>query len=657
MQAVSNFFSIARRACQSRRRMTIYRAELYFQYFFILWLLANVSSLDPRMIFTKEELTLKSVMLPEGVHTLLFPERDYNKIMAVGKRHLIPLNFHSPSKAPVERNLLWAECIKNEASANNCNYEVMLAHEREDASRVFLCGTDGAETLCCDTPSEKPPVCTLADDLKRIQKSIRGFVLKDAEHSALVESAEGSSLYVTYSGSQEFVGVHKFGKNRVGPANHDKAVVLPVEQHYLGLVMSKRKDEPLQDKVYAFYKERNKDLNVWSSTWLPYISQFCLADMGGPKNNLQFTWTSQMSARLSCGDPMSKRQFYEMVDIATVHAERWQDTRVYALFRNEWDMSAVCVYAMQDIQDVFSNSPFKGSDHQRGRSRQCVADSTRLSMDILKMTQMNSEMEKLVKPLKNSGPLLISHHVYTHILTDTDSAKEHTLLFLTRKCGGVDKLAVNNSTAFIIAEYRPFSQRAHIDSITLHPSSKQLYISSHRQIVQMDVADCNHYGDMCEECVLARDPYCGWDSTGCTATTTTSGKVVQDVNSGNYHLCRSSLHPHFSKVIDRSSMPEMPVTLSHGSQYVLRCPMGSHHAQYSWHHEDGGVTPCSWSSYGCLLLIDKEQEGAYTCVSEERGFSRVLARYAVKGSATSARPSIGLLFWFCALTALIQIIT
>lgn len=63
----------------------------------------------------------------------------------------------------------------------------------------------------------------------------------------------------------------------------------------------------------------------------------CLqADVGGPKNTLQFTWTSQLNARLFCGDPASKQHFSELVDVATVHAERWLDTRVYALFRNEW---------------------------------------------------------------------------------------------------------------------------------------------------------------------------------------------------------------------------------------------------------------------------------------------------------------------------------
>lgn len=60
------------------------------------------------------------------------------------------------------------------------------------------------------------------------------------------------------------------------------------------------------------------------------------ADIGGPKNTLQFFWTSQMNARLFCGDPERKQHFSELVDVATVHAEQWQDTRIYALFRNEW---------------------------------------------------------------------------------------------------------------------------------------------------------------------------------------------------------------------------------------------------------------------------------------------------------------------------------
>lgn len=45
------------------------------------------------------------------------------------------------------------------------------------------------------------------------------------------------------------------------------------------------------------------------------------------------------------------------------------------------------------------------------------------------------------------------------------------VLFFPADCGGVDKVLESKSAAFIIAEYRPFAHRAHIDSIIHHPSS------------------------------------------------------------------------------------------------------------------------------------------------------------------------------------------
>jgi hypothetical protein len=60
------------------------------------------------------------------------------------------------------------------------------------------------------------------------------------------------------------------------------------------------------------------------------------ADRGGPKGYLQFRWISKLSARLFCGDHDSRLYFTQLVDVNTVLAERWQDTRVYALFRNGW---------------------------------------------------------------------------------------------------------------------------------------------------------------------------------------------------------------------------------------------------------------------------------------------------------------------------------
>lgn len=48
---------------------------------------------------------------------------------------------------------------------------------------------------------------------------------------------------------------------------------------------------------------------------------------------------------------------------------------------------------------------------------------------------------------------------------------------------------------------------------------RKLYVNSGSELVQLDVANCALYGDSCEECVLGRDPYCGWNGTHCTPET------------------------------------------------------------------------------------------------------------------------------------------
>lgn len=133
----------------------------------------------------------------------------------------------------------------------------------------------------------------------------------------------------------------------------------------------------------------------------------------------------------------------------------------------------------------------------------------------------------------------------------------------------------NMSQAFVIAEYQPFNHTDQVLSILLHSSAvsncsllqdtmeefcsyhskshtefkgkactppdfseavsngavrsenplycvllqKRLYVNSQSELVQLNVANCAKYGDKCEDCVLARDPYCGWKDGHCTSET------------------------------------------------------------------------------------------------------------------------------------------
>lgn len=133
----------------------------------------------------------------------------------------------------------------------------------------------------------------------------------------------------------------------------------------------------------------------------------------------------------------------------------------------------------------------------------------------------------------------------------------------------------NMSQVFVIAEYQPFNHTDQVLSILLHSSAvsncslpqdtmeafcsfhsrsrtgfkrkactppdfsvtfsnvgvqsvnllysvllqKMLYVNSQSELVQLNVANCAEYGDKCEDCVLARDPYCGWKDGHCTSET------------------------------------------------------------------------------------------------------------------------------------------
>ncbi|XP_044060115.1 semaphorin-7A-like [Siniperca chuatsi] len=614
----------------------------------------------PRMIFTDKETAMKRLSLSGYLHhapVQIVLEGD--TVTAVGQKSLISFNIQNP-KTPVERSVLWEECSK--PSESDCNYKISVVHKREEANQMFVCGTNGRETVCCDMNfSEQSPECIPSEKLRNIKESIKDFIIMEGEPSALVESTGSADLYITYSGSKEYVGIHKFGKNRVRPATRDKVYI---EQHYVGLVLSRRRDIPLQDRVYAFYKEKNRDTGLHSEMWLPFVTQICMADTGGPKNLLQFSWTSQMNARLFCGDPASRQHFSELVDVATVHADQWQDTRVYALFTNEWGMSAVCVYTIRDIDNIFTTSPFKGySTVDSGkRPRTCASDSTKIPLETLRMIEMTSEMEKWVRPVDDSGPLFINHHHYTHIHVDSSQHKRndhHPVLFLSLYNGGIHKMMQNKNSTFVIAEYQPFNHKTIIFSITLHPSSKKLYVNSGSELVQLDVANCAQYGDSCEECILARDPYCGWNGTHCTPET---NDTLQDVTQGNHTVCMSVSKVQLPGKVFRYSTDahadkaKGSITLPSQSKYFLQCPVSSHHAQYTWHHLDSS-TSCGSREQQCLLLINSmgpEQVGTYECVLEEMGYRRVLAQYQIQLESRAAGHSSSPLVWVCLMAVLIK---
>lgn len=61
------------------------------------------------------------------------------------------------------------------------------------------------------------------------------------------------------------------------------------------------------------------------------------------------------------------------------------------------------------------------------------------------------------------------------------------------------------------------------------------------EVQQLPLADCGRYGDTCRECILSRDPYCGWDRARRRCIAVPPGYNVTTGYDRRRHACRNLL--------------------------------------------------------------------------------------------------------------------
>ena len=74
-------------------------------------------------------------------------------------------------------------------------------------------------------------------------------------------------------------------------------------------------------------------------------------------------------------------------------------------------------------------------------------------------------------------------------------------------------------------------------------------------------------------------------------------------------------------------VPQDERTVAFKSKYFLRCPVTSHHAEYTWHGPGSITTACKNTENQCHLLIDSmdhENQGDYRCTAVELGYNRTV---------------------------------
>uniref|UniRef100_A0A4W3IBQ1 Sema domain-containing protein n=1 Tax=Callorhinchus milii TaxID=7868 RepID=A0A4W3IBQ1_CALMI len=387
---------------------------------------------------------------------------------------------------------------------------------------------------------------------------------------------------------------------------------------------------PLDDLIFMFFQEKRlgaKNLEV--DPWISRIARVCKADKGGPESDLFNKWTTFLKARLVCSLPSQNLHFNRVEDVFIDKSSTSSETRVYGIFSNSWNSTAVCVYSMGDILNVFKNSNFKGFTDKipDPRPGTCVADSKSIPYESLIFISRHPEMEQPIDPIGGKPIISSKQHYFKKIVVDRIVGKAGLIshvLYLATENGKIQKVAEINKSTFVISEIKVLSKPGPILSMFLDSQTKHLYINSAEELVRFPMPQCFRHTNTCENCVMARDPDCGWNSI-------------------------RKVHIRFQQSISRISMigginepvlgkETRQINISPDTKpppMYLPCRKYSYHAEYSWKHKDQ-MLPCSSTRDDCLLLIERFSEpdyGLYECISRENGMEQVLASYLIQGTS------------------------
>ncbi|XP_028679597.1 semaphorin-7A [Erpetoichthys calabaricus] len=586
----------------------------------------DYTSVIPRLI-EKIHDEARSFSLPKNSSHIILLQYNKSHLYVAGDQFLVSINLQT-NKTKKEFQLIVEE-DKKENQHKTC----LTALKKKGDSKL-LCWINQGKPFCQEEDGEY---------------KANGISLKCGAHGSLMLFVE-NEIYAAaplYPSGQN-LQFRKIRNNRMVVWMYDTWVSEPT---FIQASWIKKKEDPSQDKIYTFFREKNTDKSPDADPWISRVAQVCKNDEGGSETVLQNIWSSFLKARLMCGIPSDSIYFNRLHDVFVVEADKWRDSKVYGLFSSSWNSTAVCVYSVGQIEKIFQTSKFKGYDGPIPSQRpgSCVQNSRLLSDDVLNLLKSHPEIEDRVFPIKSDSPLLISQKMYSKIVVDQVIGAHgniYNVLLLATGDGKIHKMTDTGDKPFIIAEIHPINAIASILSMSLDSKAKRLFVAYPSEVVEVNLETCSSYNESCQECVLARDPYCAWD--GKTSLSATSGKhVIQNVEKGDIGVCfKGNRRRRDTSISPSTSSKVISITVPNSIPYFLSCPLTSYHARYFWKHENGSNVECELTESECLYLIRKMQSqdyGNYECISVERDYTKTLVMYNLKESSGSLMLSCSVL--------------
>uniref|UniRef100_A0A3Q4H7Q0 Si:ch211-113g11.6 n=1 Tax=Neolamprologus brichardi TaxID=32507 RepID=A0A3Q4H7Q0_NEOBR len=358
--------------------------------------------------------------------------------------------------------------------------------------------------------------------------------------------------------------------------------------------------EKYKEEIYFFFSEFNKTARVDEEPYRARIGRICMVDEGGVKNLMADSWTTFLKARVMCGAGNTQQQYNNLKQAVVLTAQDKRAGVLYGLFSNAWGRTVICAYSIEDIDQAFSTSKLKGYSGQLTGTRPgTVTAENQNNVKTLGVMRYHPEIEDVIRPVGVAPLDLPSDDQITHTVADIVRAvnEEHySVLYLGTEQGKILKVLHTSEDVFIISQYSLFHNEGPVLNMAIDTQKGHLYVATAMEVQRLPLADCGRYGDTCRECILSRDPYCGWDKS--------RRKCV-------------AIPP-----LRRTSPRE--VFVQSNTSVFLPCPVHSFHATYRW-EKDNCIKnyPCLFSGDFCVLgpVVDTPlKEGVFRCMATEDGF-------------------------------------
>ncbi|KAK2868455.1 hypothetical protein Q7C36_000326 [Tachysurus vachellii] len=582
------------------------------------------------------------VFQEEGVWnytTMLLMEDE--GVLILGAREAIfalDLNNVTHKKAMVKWSVtseMQRNCIFKGKTQTECHNYIRILHKMS-CDTMFVCGTN-AFNPTCDIMSYKDGKLTLEGK----QRDGNGKCPFDPFQRCASEFVDGQLYSATSS--------NFFGSEPVVMRSLDDTIQTEFLTSWLNKPnfiamkhVAEGDDNPEgdDDKIYIFFNERPVEYDACTKMEVSRVARVCKGDVGG-QQILQKKWTSFLKAHLDC--PVLQTKLPLLIqDVFLFCPDTWKTCMFYGVFTPHGEIpeySAVCAYRTQDIRDAFSKGRFKtryrhnffekwatykgpvpdprpGACFNSKIREKGFSTSLDLPDKILQFIRDHPLMDQAVKPSEH--PLLVKKGaVFTRIVVASTTALDgssHQVLFIGTASGSVLKAVNYDGKMVIIEEVQLFKQSDPVKILQLSVTLGQLYAGSEEAMVQMPLSTCDHYAS-CMDCVLARDPYCGWDLSAerCIAINNihpdTHRQVVQSLRDGNAAHCPA---------VESTTIIQ---TFYPGNKVRLLCQPGSNLARVQWSVNNHTIQNSNkyHIHHNNLLILNASDSdaGFYTCTSVE----------------------------------------